>query len=144
MRSDIYDSIEKIIQSLGASLYDIEVVSEFDETILRIMITKQGGVNLDDCADISREISLFLDVNPPMEHEYRLEVSSPGIERKLIKPKHFIQSIGEKVKLKIVEAGLVIGILKDANEKEIAVEVDDETKIFTYPQINKARTYFEW
>jgi len=144
MRSDINDNIEKIIQSLGSSLYDIEVVSEFDETILRVMITKQGGVSLDDCADISREISLFLDVNPPMEHEYRLEVSSLGIERKLIQPKHFIRSIGEKVKLKIVEVGQVIGLLKDANEKEIAVEVDGETKTFTYPQINKARTYFEW
>lgn len=144
MRSNINDNIEKIIQSLGASLYDTEVVSEFDETILRVMITKQGGVNIDDCAEVSRELSLFLDVNPPMEHEYRLEVSSPGIERKLIKPKHFIQSIGEKVKLKIVEVGQVIGLLKDANEKEITIDIDGETKVFTYPQINKARTYFEW
>lgn len=144
MRNDTYDSIEKIIQSLGASLYDIEVVSEFDETIFRVMITKQGGVNLDDCAEVSRELSPFLDVNPPMENEYRLEVSSPGIERKLINPKHFIQSIGEKVKLKITEVGQVIGLLKDANEKEIVIEVNGETKIFTYPQINKARTYFEW
>ena len=144
MRNDTYDSIEKIIQSLGASLYDIEVVSEFDETIFRVMITKQGGVNLDDCAEVSRELSPFLDVNPPMGNEYRLEVSSPGIERKLINPKHFIQSIGEKVKLKITEVGQVIGLLKDANEKEIVIEVNGETKIFTYPQINKARTYFEW
>ena len=144
MRNDTYDSIEKIIQSLGASLYDIEVVSEFDETIFRVMITKQGGVNLDDCAEVSRELSLFLDVNPPIENEYRLEVSSPGIERKLINPKHFIQSIGEKVKLKIAEVGQVIGLLKDANEKDITVETDGEMKTFTYSQINKARTYFEW
>jgi ribosome maturation factor RimP len=144
MKNDIYDNIEKVVQSLGASLYDIEVVSEFDETIFRVMITKQGGINLDDCANISRELSPFLDVNPPIENEYRLEVSSPGIERKLINPKHFIQSIGEKVKLKITEVGQIIGFLKDANEKEIIVEVDGETKTFTYPQINKARTYFEW
>lgn len=144
MKNDIYDNIEKVVQSLGASLYDIEVVSEFDETIFRVMITKQGGINLDDCANISRELSPFLDVNPPIENEYRLEVSSPGIERKLINPKHFIQSIGEKVKLKITEVGQIIGLLKDANEKEIIVEVDGETKTFTYPQINKARTYFEW
>ncbi|MDD5360022.1 MAG: ribosome maturation factor RimP [Sulfurovaceae bacterium] len=144
MKNDIYDNIEKVVQSLGASLYDIEVVSEFDETIFRVMITKQGGINLDDCANISRELSPFLDVNPPIENEYRLEVSSPGIERKLINPKHFMQSIGEKVKLKITEVGQIIGLLKDANEKEITVEVDGETKTFTYPQINKARTYFEW
>jgi ribosome maturation factor RimP len=144
MKNDIRDNIEKVVESLGASLYDIEVVSEFDETIFRIMITKQGGVNLDDCAQISRELSPFLDVNPPMENEYRLEVSSPGIERKLMNPKHFIQSIGEKVKLKIADVGQIIGLLKDANEKEIIIEVNDETKTFTYPQINKARTYFEW
>ncbi len=144
MKNDIRDNIEKVVESLGASLYDIEVVSEFDETIFRIMITKQGGVNLDDCAQISRELSPFLDVNPPMENEYRLEVSSPGIERKLMNPKHFIQSIGEKVKLKIADVGQIIGLLKDANEKEIVIEVNDEIKTFTYPQINKARTYFEW
>lgn len=144
MKNDIRDNIEKVVESLGASLYDIEVVSEFDETIFRIMITKQGGVNLDDCAQISRELSPFLDVNPPMGNEYRLEVSSPGIERKLMNPKHFIQSIGEKVKLKIADVGQIIGLLKDANEKEIVIEVNDETKTFTYPQINKARTYFEW
>lgn len=144
MKNDIRDNIEKVVESLGASLYDIEVVSEFDETIFRIMITKQGGVNLDDCAQISRELSPFLDVNPPMENEYRLEVSSPGIERKLMNPKHFIQSIGEKVKLKIADVGQIIGLLKDANEKEIVIEVNDEIKTFTYTQINKARTYFEW
>lgn len=144
MKNDIRQTIEKVVESLGASLYDIEVVSEFDETIFRIMITKQGGVNLDDCAQISRELSPFLDVNPPMENEYRLEVSSPGIERKLMNPKHFIQSIGEKVKLKIADVGQIIGLLKDANEKEIAIEVNGETKTFAYPQINKARTYFEW
>jgi len=125
MKNDIRDNIEKVVESLGASLYDIEVVSEFDETIFRIMITKQGGVNLDDCAQISRELSPFLDVNPPMENEYRLEVSSPGIERKLMNPKHFIQSIGEKVKLKIADVGQIIGLLKDANEKEIVIEVND-------------------
>jgi ribosome maturation factor RimP len=144
MKSNIEKDIEKIVESFGAHLYDIEVTTEFDETIYRVMVTKVGGISLDDCAEISRELSLFLDVNPPIEHEYRLEVSSPGIERKLIKPKHFIQSIGEKIKLKIIEVGQIIGTLKSANDKEISVEVDGQLKTFTYPQINKARTYFEW
>ena len=55
-------------------------------TIYRVLITKVGGVNLDLCATISYELSPFLDVNPPMSQAYRLEVSSPGIERKLTKP----------------------------------------------------------
>ncbi len=144
MRSDIEASIAKIVGSFDAKLYDIEVVTEFDDTILRVMITKDGGVNLDLCADISRELSLFLDVNPPMEQAYRLEVSSPGIERKLIKPHNFKSSIGEKVKLKIAEEGQVIGILKSADDNGIVIDIDGVERKINYLQINKARTYFEW
>lgn len=144
MRSDIEASIAKIVGSFDAKLYDIEVVTEFDDTILRVMITKDEGVNLDLCADISRELSLFLDVNPPMEQAYRLEVSSPGIERKLIKPHHFKSSIGEKVKIKITEEGQVIGILKSADDNGIVIDINGVERKINYSQINKARTYFEW
>jgi ribosome maturation factor RimP len=144
MRNEIRDSIEKIVGSFDAKLYDIETVTEFDETILRVMITKEGGVNLDLCADISRELSLFLDVNPPMEQAYRLEVSSPGIERKLTKPHHFQSSKGEKVKLKIVDEGQLVGTLKSADDNGIVVDVDGVDRKINYSQINKARTYFEW
>lgn len=144
MRNEIRDSIAKIVNSFGAKLYDIEIATEFDDTILRVMITNEGGVNLDLCADISRELSLFLDVNPPMEQAYRLEVSSPGIERKLIKPHHFQSSIGEKVKLKITEEGQVVGTLKSADDNGIVIDIDGEERKINYSQINKARTYFEW
>ncbi len=144
MKNEIRDSIAKIVGSFGAKLYDIETVTEFDDTILRVMITKEGGVNLDLCADISRELSLFLDVNPPMEQAYRLEVSSPGIERKLTKPHHFQSSLNEKVKLKIAEEGQIIGMLKSADDNGIVIDVDGVERKINYSQINKARTYFEW
>ncbi|MDD5406688.1 MAG: ribosome maturation factor RimP [Sulfurovaceae bacterium] len=144
MKNEIRDSIAKIVDSFGAKLYDIETVTEFDDTILRVMIIKEGGVNLDLCADISRELSLFLDVNPPMEQAYRLEVSSPGIERRLTKPYHFQNSIGEKVKLKITDEGQIIGMLKNVDDIGIVIEVDGVDRKINYSQINKARTYFEW
>jgi ribosome maturation factor RimP len=144
MRNEIRDSIAKIVGSFGAKLYDIEIVTEFEDTILRVMIIKEGGVTLDLCADISRELSLFLDVNPPMEQAYRLEVSSPGIERKLTKPHHFQNSLNEKVKLKITDEGQVVGVLKSADDNAIVIDVDGVEKTINYSQINKARTYFEW
>ncbi|MBN2721366.1 MAG: ribosome maturation factor RimP [Campylobacterales bacterium] len=144
MRNEIRDSIAKIVGSFGAKLYDIEIVTEFEDTILRVMIVKEVGVTLDLCADISRELSLFLDVNPPMEQAYRLEVSSPGIERKLTKPYHFQNSLNEKVKLKIADEGQVVGVLKSADENGIVVDIDGVEKTINYSQINKARTYFEW
>ena len=114
--------IAKIIEANGAALYDTEVVTEFDETIYRVLITKVGGVSLDLCATISYELSPFLDVHPPMNGQYRLEVSSPGIERKLTKPVHFQNAIGEKVKLKLGSGDKLKGLLKSADDKGIVVE----------------------
>ena len=78
----IIDDIEKIINSYGAKLYDSEVVSQNNKTIYRIYIIKNDGVDLDLCANISRDASPLLDINPPVSGDYRFEISSPGIERK--------------------------------------------------------------
>ena len=136
--------IAKIIEANGAALYDTEVVTEFDETIYRVLITKTGGVNLDLCADISHELSPFLDVHPPMNGQYRLEVSSPGIERKLTKPVHFQNAIGEKVKLKLGGGEKLKGLLKEADDKGIVVETKQGDESFSYGELNTCKTYFDW
>ena len=136
--------IAKIIEANGAALYDTEIVTEFDETIYRVLITKEGGVNLDLCATISHELSPFLDVNPPMNQAYRLEISSPGIERKLIKPVHFKNAIGEKVKLKITNGDKVKGTLVSADNDGIVVETKQGEEGFVYSELNTCKTYFDW
>ncbi len=136
--------IAKIIEANGAALYDTEVVTEFDETIFRIYITKTGGVELDLCATISNELSPFLDVHPPMNGQYRLEVSSPGIERKLTKPVHFKNAIGEKVKIKIPGEERLKGVLKSADDNEFVVETKHGDETLTYNQVGTAKTYFDW
>jgi len=136
--------IGKIVEANGAFLYDIEIVTEFDETIFRVLVTKEGGVDLDLCADISHELSPFLDVHPPMSQKYRLEVSSPGIERKLTKPVHFQNAIGEKVKLKIKGGEKIKGIIKSADNDGIVVETKQGDESFEYGVLGTAKTYFEW
>ncbi len=136
--------IGKIVEANGAFLYDIEIVTEFDETIFRVLVTKEGGVDLDLCADISHELSPFLDVHPPMSQKYRLEVSSPGIERKLTKPVHFQNAIGEKVKLKIKGGDKIKGIIKSADNDGIVVETTQGDESFEYGVLGTAKTYFDW
>jgi ribosome maturation factor RimP len=136
--------IGKIIEANGAALYDTEVVTEFDETIYRVLITKVGGVSLDLCATISHELSPFLDVHPPMSEAYRLEVSSPGIERKLVKPVHFINAIGEKVKIKLGGGDKLKGLLKSADDKGIVIETKQGDETFAYGELNTSKTYFDW
>jgi ribosome maturation factor RimP len=136
--------IAKIIEANGAALYDTEVVTEFEETIYRVLVTKVGGVNLDLCATISHELSPFLDVHPPMSQAYRLEISSPGIERKLVKPVHFINAVGEKVKLKLGDGDKVKGTLISADNDGIVVETKQGEEGFAYSELNTCKTYFEW
>jgi ribosome maturation factor RimP len=136
--------IAKIVEANGAALYDIEVVTEFDETVYRVLITKTGGVNLDLCADISHELSPFLDVHPPMSGQYRLEVSSPGIERKLKKPVHFQNAIGEKVKFKLGNGNKLKGTLKSADNTSVTVETKAGEESYNYTDLNTCKTYFEW
>ncbi|HHD79508.1 MAG TPA: ribosome maturation factor RimP [Epsilonproteobacteria bacterium] len=136
--------IAKIIEANGADLYDTEVVTEFDETIYRVLITKVGGVDLDLCATISHELSPFLDVHPPMSQAYRLEISSPGIERKLSKPVHFKNAVGEKVKVKLGGGEKLKGTLKSADNDGIVVETKAGDESYSYNELGTCKTYFDW
>ena len=138
------EKIAKIVEANGAKLYDTEVATEFDETIYRVYITAPEGVTLDQCAEISNELSPFLDVHPPVQGAYRLEVSSPGIERKLTKPAHFKQSVGDKVKVKVLGGEKRKGILKAADDEGVVIETKEGEHPYKYHELGTVKTYFEF
>ena len=138
------ESIKLAVESLGANLYDIVNAKEHDRNIFRVLITAENGISLDKCAEISRMISPILDVDEPMGGEYILEVSSPGIERKLRKKDHFIASVGEKVKIKNFATEVFKGELIFANNEKIIVKTEFGEEEITYDNILAAATYFEW
>ncbi len=137
--------IKKIIEENGASYYDSEIVGENGNRIYRIYITSKAGVTLDLCAKISRILSPILDLEPPVNGAYTLEVSSPGIERSLKKTEHFLGSIGENIKVKLINTDKIIGKLNSFDGKvlEIIEEDGEEIKI-NLEDIDKARTYYKW
>jgi ribosome maturation factor RimP len=141
---NVESEIAKMVEANGAVLYDIEVVSQFDETIYRVSITKQGGVSIDLCEQVSHDLSPFLDVHPPLHGEYRLEVSSPGIERKLSKPSHFQQAIGEKVKVKVKGGDKLKGELVRADENGFVVRTKHDDEAYSYVDVGTVKTYFEF
>ena len=138
------ESIKLAVESLGANLYDIVNAKEHDRNIFRVLVTAEGGVTLDKCAEISRMISPILDVDEPMSGEYILEVSSPGIERKIKKKEHFISSIGEKVRVKDFATDIYKGELIFADEEKIVLKTEFGEEEITYDNILSASTYFEW
>jgi ribosome maturation factor RimP len=138
------EQIAKIVNANGADFYGTETVQEDSNTIFRVYITQEGGVKLDLCADISHELSVFFDVNPPMHGAYFLEVSSPGIERKLEEPRHFISAVGERVKFKINGADKEKGEITSADKSGFSISKKGEEVRFEYCNISKAKTYYEW
>lgn len=142
---NLENDIKKLVESIGLSLYDTATLNENGQTIYRISVTKKGGVSLDECVEATHLISPLLDVTPPVSGEYRLEVSSPGIERKLKSFDHFIQSVGEKVQFYTMEKEKFDGELVAAENDEVTIK-DAEGTLHTVPfrSISKAKTYFEW
>lgn len=138
------EQIVKIVESCGVSLYDTEIVTEFDKKIFRLYITSKEGVSLDKCAEVSRILSPIFDLEPPLEGEYLFEVSSPGIERKLTKSEHFLASLGEKVKLKLKNKEKFIGVLEGFENNVASIRVENELKQIALDEIDAIRTYFEW
>ncbi len=141
---NLEESIEIVVRGCGAELYDIVTTKENANNIFRVFVTNKDGVSLDKCAEISRMISPVLDIDEPMNGNYILEVSSPGIERKLKRPQHFIGSIGEKVRVKDFEKNILKGELLSADENEIKIKTEEGEEVITYNEISSASTYFEW
>ena len=95
---------EPIAKDCGCFIYDVEFVKEGGVYFLRIYADKDGGISLDECETISRALSTKLDEKDPIKENYYLEVSSPGIERKLKTPEHFERYIGSTVDVGLYKA----------------------------------------
>ena len=140
------ETIVSILQDCGVELYDLETVSEYEQKIFRIYITSaKEKVNLDKCAEVTKILSPILDLEPPVNGVYTLEVSSPGIERPLKKMEHFIGSIGEDVKVKLINTDKIIGKLDSVKDGKLTItEYDGEVTSVAIDDIEKARTYYKW
>jgi ribosome maturation factor RimP len=139
-------TLANLVSEFGVTLYDTEIVVENEHKIYRVYIVSKDGVTLDQCTQVTKVLSPIFDLNPPVEGEYFLEVSSPGVERKLSKPVHFQNSIGELVKIKHTELGKLKGKLLHADEKSITIndKVSKEECILNLSDILSAKTYYAW
>lgn len=155
MSSNLQIKLEKLIEPLvvamGYELWDLDLCRQKGSSLLRIYIEKEGGITLEDCGKLSHQISGVLDVEDPISGKYLLEVSSPGLERKLSKPEHFKRYIGSEVKIRLspgpeLARRVFSGTLEDATDKEIILKSSDEKFTLALNQIERANLipkYFE-
>ncbi len=146
----IWKLAEPLVVENGLELIDVEYVKEGAEWYLRLFLDKEGeeGIDLDDCELISRKFSDVLEEQDPITQAYRLEVSSPGIERPLKRTKDFQRFLGEKIQVKtfseIEGKKQLIGILEEATEEAITVDVDGTMITIPRKQIGKANLVWEF
>lgn len=125
-----------IAEELGLEIWDVRFLKEGSQWYLRIFIDKDGGVSIDDCVDFTHAINKPLDEADPIEQAYCLEVSSPGIERELVRDEHFEKSLGKKVMLRTIRPvdgeREFKGVLEAFDGTAVTVKVNDElSKVFT-------------
>ena len=120
-----------ILEEKGFYLYDVEYVKEGQDYYLRVYIDKEGGITVDDCEVVSREMNVILDSEDYVQDQYIFEVSSPGLGRRLTKDRHYDKSIGDEVELKTFKPLFendknkqFTGVLKGYDDNTVSLEID--------------------
>jgi ribosome maturation factor RimP len=140
---------QRVVESEGMELVEVEVKGGGNQRFVRIAIDKPEGVSHADCELVSQQVGTILDVEDVVPGRYTLEVTSPGVERKLLKPKDYERFQGKKIKLTLREAiegsrhweGTLAGFQAGLVALEVA---PGRTLQFPYDQIQKANLKFEW
>jgi ribosome maturation factor RimP len=155
-KAQIEDKVRAIAGPLLAAedleLVDVEFVREREGFILRLFIDKPGGgVGLEDCTKASHAVDTVLDVEDVVPHEYHLEVSSPGLNRPLTRPEHFVKAVGKKVKVKTFAPLFepprknFVGTLKAADTEKLIVAVEGAGEfVLPLKDVAKANLEFEF
>ena len=153
-KKEIYEQkteeiLNPMVEKHGFELVDVEYVKEGGNWNLRAYIDKPGGITVDDCEVISRELSDKLDEKDFVEEAYILEVSSPGLGRPLKKEKDFARSLGEEVEVRTYRAvnrqKEFTGILKAYDKDSITIELENEEKMtFARTDIALVRLAFDF
>jgi ribosome maturation factor RimP len=141
------DSVTRLADPLcvaeGMELVHVEYQREPGGLTLRLYLDKPGGVTLNDCVDISRELEDILDVHTQDTPPYRLEVSSPGLDRPVGKLKDFIRFMGHRAKIRLTAAVKgrqnFTGVLAGVIDEKVQLQVDNETVSLNFEDISRAR-----
>jgi ribosome maturation factor RimP len=128
----VEDFATPLLDEMGLELVEVQFRQE-SGWILRLFVDRNEGLNVDDCASVSRQVATYLEVEDIIRHAYTLEVSSPGIERPLKRLDDFIRFSGKKIRVKLIDpvdsqrvfCGILTGVDKEKNSITLAVDGSD-------------------
>lgn len=142
LEQKLEDLVLDSIEALGFELVGIECQRAGRFLTVRLYIDKEGGVTIDDCSDVSRQVSAIFDVEDPIADKYNLEVSSPGLDRPLFTTAHYQRFVGRNVvihlRIPMFDRRKWQGQIKEVDGDLITLTVDNEDRQFAFGNIQKA------
>ena len=142
MSDQLSELIQPIVEAMGCELWGIEQLSMGKHSTVKIYIDSENGVDIDDCAKVSRQVSSLFDVEDPVNGEYTLEVSSPGLDRRLFKLDHYAAFVGSEVRIRLKRPyegqRKYSGQLRGIEGDEIILGYQDEEILFPFEEIERA------
>lgn len=142
LEKQLTELLDAPVAASGYELVGLEFIRAGEHSTLRIFIDHENGINVDDCAEVSRQVSAVMDVEDPITVVYNLEVSSPGLERPLFKPAHYQQFIDHDVnvvlKMAVNNRRKWKGVISAIEGEIVTVTVDGQPEQFALSNISKA------
>lgn len=143
LRQRLIGLIEPIVNGLGYELVLLDFAPQRRGSWVRLYIDSENGIGIDDCERVSREVAATLDVEDPIPYEYRLEVSSPGLDRPLVKPEHYARCIGETVKIELAVPlngrKRFRGVLRGIEAGQVLLDLETEPVALPLADVDSAR-----
>ena len=138
----VYELIKDAVEAEGVRLWDVRFLKEGASWYLRVFIDKPEGISIDDCTNVSHAIDPIIDEADPIDVSYYLEVCSPGIERELTRSRHYEESLGKQVRLKLYRAydgkKEITGTLEDVTEENVTLVTEGNPLTVERKNISKA------
>lgn len=138
----LQDILTPVVEALGYQCWGIEYISQGRHSVLRVYIDHENGILVENCATVSRQLSAVLDVEDPISSEYTLEVSSPGLERRLFTLEQFAAFVGDQVKIKLrspVEGRRSFqGLIRSVEDQDVVVQMGEFEYLLPIDLIEKA------
>jgi len=150
IENELREQVAAVVGDEGLELVAIEVVGTGSSTVLRLVIDGPDGVDLDHCASVSRQVSALLDVEDPFSHRYTLEVSSPGLDRKLYSSEDYKRFTGQQIRVRMKPSyrrhRIVVGELLGFEGDLVRLRVDSEAEVVELPlaEVFEARLEVDW
>ena len=136
VRNRVADLLRPVVTATGYDLEDVVVTPAGKRRLLRVVVDRDGGVSLDDVAELSRAAAEALDASEVMgDTPYVLEVSSPGVDRPLTEPRHWRRAIGRLVRASLRDGGQVTGRVLAADERAVSLDTERGPATFSYPEL---------